>query len=93
MTSFRVAHLHEQGNDMIIIPLGEEFGSKSPPEQEQTVGALRTAAKASGLRGVVIPIWPQEDKLRFLAPKIWHPYFKRMTWDWLRANLNTEITF
>ncbi|GGY46954.1 hypothetical protein [Parvularcula lutaonensis] len=93
MTSFRVAHLHEQGNDMIIVPLGEEFGDKSLIEQEQTMGVLRNAAKSSGLRGVVIPIWPEAEKLRFLAPKVWHPYFKRMTWDWLRANLNTEIEF
>ncbi len=44
MPRFQVAHLHEQGQDIIIVPLADSFGSKSEAEQDEIISELQLRA-------------------------------------------------
>lgn len=87
----KVAHINRRGNDMIIVPLDESFGDFDPAQRDAILKDMRDAARRQGLGGTVVPVWPSDERLRFLAPKPWHPFFGSMSWDWLVGNLNREI--
>lgn len=56
MPSFKVAHIHEQGIDLIIIPLSSTFEYKLDSEKKQITYTLQRRANATGLRGTVVPV-------------------------------------
>jgi hypothetical protein len=41
MTRLNVAHLRQQGQDMIIVPLESSFGSKSNSDQQAAIAELQ----------------------------------------------------
>jgi hypothetical protein len=49
MPRFKVAHLREQGQDMIIVPLDSGFGSKIRHDQDSIIGELQIRAHAARL--------------------------------------------
>jgi hypothetical protein len=53
MASFDIAHLREQGQDMIIVPLDSSFGHKSSGEQQQAIDALQASSRSAGLAGTL----------------------------------------
>jgi len=92
MTKLRVAHIREQGVDLIIVPLDKGFGESSPTAQQQAVESLRMAATLAGLRGDVVPVWDSGDnRMGFLAHKNYHPYFMSINLEFVYANLNREV--
>ena len=56
MNKFKVAHLREQGVDLIIIPLEKEFAHKSPSDQGDIAQSLQICASSAGLDGTVVPV-------------------------------------
>lgn len=58
MTSLKIAHIREQGQDMIIAPLAGSFEHKSAAEQSAAVNEIQVAARSAGLRGNVVVFWP-----------------------------------
>lgn len=92
MATFEVAHLREQGVDLIIVPLNREFDQKSMEGQRSVINSLQMCAGAAGLRGTVVPVWPANDGLRFIAPPAWHPFFKSLSWSQIGANINRRLT-
>ena len=93
MPKFKVAHLHEQGQDMIIIPLDSNFGSKSDQEQRQIISELQARSLAAGLRGTVVPVWESGGRMSFIAPRPWHPFFQSISLQRVWANINKEISW
>jgi hypothetical protein len=85
MADFDVAHLQQQGQEMIIVPLDRR------PNQAN-LKALQVCAARAGLGGVVIPVWDQGGRLGFIAPMPWHPFFCDLTWDFVLANINGTLT-
>lgn len=66
MPRFKVAHVKEQGVDLIIIPLGSGFGSLSNSAQNAQQQELQIRANASGLAGTVVPVWEEaNDRMGF----------------------------
>jgi hypothetical protein len=57
MNKFKVAHLREQGVDLIIIPLDKDFSRKPPSEQSDIADSLQACAMSAGLAGTVVPVW------------------------------------
>jgi hypothetical protein len=57
MPRLKVAHLREQGQDMIIVPLDRAFGSQSPQDQDDPITEIQLRAHAVGLAGTVVPVW------------------------------------
>ncbi|MFI5020611.1 MAG: hypothetical protein ACHQRJ_03015 [Alphaproteobacteria bacterium] len=91
MPRFKVAHLNEQGQDMVIIPLDSSFGSKSDHEQREIIGDLQAHSWAAGLEGTVVPVWESGGRMTFIAPRPWHPFFQSISLQQIWASINTEI--
>jgi len=91
MPRFRVAHLREQGVDLIIIPLEPSFGQKGKQEQRKIINELQSGANSAGLAGTVVPVWNDGNSMSFSAHPNLHQYFQSITWDYVMVNLNKEI--
>jgi hypothetical protein len=92
MPSIKIAHIREQGQDLIIVPLDETFGRRPNDDRKVTINKIQNVAREVGLNGKVVPVWPSgEEEMRFLAPEAWHPFFRSITWSWLIGNLNRQL--
>ena len=92
MPDYKVAHLNEGGQNMIIIPLEQSFGSMTIAAQQAIQADLQAHITAIGLAGIVVPVWDAGGgRLGYLAPMTWHPFFDRATLPWVTANLNREV--
>lgn len=92
MPRFKVAHVKEQGVDLIIIPLDNNFGSKSQEDQYSAIAEFQTRASSAGLAGKVVPVWDSGGgRMSFIAPTQWHPFFKSINLVFVAANINREL--
>lgn len=93
MATFDVAHIREQGVDLIIIPLKSSFGQKGQMEQSQITASLQAAAQSAGLAGTVVPVWETVGgRMGFLAPNNYHPFFKNIDMNFVATNVNRKLT-
>lgn len=92
MPKYRVAHIREQGIDLVIIPLEDAFGLKTENEQQEIIAELQLHATGAGLAGTVVPIWRAAGgRMGFIAPQNWHPFFRSLNRLAVEAMLNKEI--
>ena len=91
MPRFKVAHIREQGVDLIIIPLAEDFDQQSLTDQKKAISQLQSHARSAGLAGTVVPVWLSGDKMKFIAPPNWHSYFQSINMSFIWTNVNKEI--
>lgn len=91
MPRFKAAHIREQGIDLIIVPLESSFHHKPQQEQIEIIDELQTRATAAGLAGTVVPVWMLGNRMGFIAPPNWHPFFKSISWNDVIRNVNKEI--
>ena len=93
MTTFEVAHLREQGQDIIIIVVSSAFGTFSPQEQNRICGLLQEAASSAGLAGTVVPVWDASfGRMGFLAPRPWQPFFRGLSLQDVARSINRTLT-
>ncbi|MHB1416288.1 MAG: hypothetical protein ACYC1C_13650 [Chloroflexota bacterium] len=93
MPSYEVAHLREQGQDIIIVVVDRSFGSKASSEQSEICANLQGCASAARLAGTVVPVWEASGgRMGFLAPDPWHPFFRNLTLVDVAANINRKLT-
>jgi hypothetical protein len=92
MSKYKIAHLREQGQDMIIVPLESSFGNMSDSDQQEILSSLQKCASSAGLAGTVVPVWRSGSGHRFIAPRPWHSFFQSMSWNVIVANINKELT-
>ncbi|MDX2142265.1 MAG: response regulator [Rhodospirillaceae bacterium] len=89
-----VAHIREQGVDLVIVLVEADFAQVPPDQVGDAVAALRRAAAEARLGGEVVPVWDMGDgRMGFIAPPGYHPYFQSISLDFVRANVNREIAF
>jgi hypothetical protein len=94
MPRFNVAHLREQGQDIIIVPLESNFGSKSIGDQQGITADIQRHANGAGLRGTVVPVWDNGGgRMGYIAPRPWHPFFSGINMSFVAANVNREISW
>jgi hypothetical protein len=92
MPRYRVAHINEQGQDMIIVPLESSFGRQITSDQEATIAELQIRANSAGLAGTVVPVWDGGGgRMYFIAPGPWRGFFENINLQWVAMNLNKEI--
>ncbi|SIQ30645.1 hypothetical protein [Halanaerobium kushneri] len=92
MPRYKVAHIKEQGVDLIIIPLSDSFRFKSNKDKNQITNELQMRASNAGLAGTVVPVWNAgAGRMGFLAPRNWQFFFKSINLQYVYANLNREI--
>lgn len=83
---YDVAHIREQGQDMIIVLVSHE-----PTEVQQS--QLQRCATAAGLAGTVVPVWTDPfGHLHFRAPVLWHGFFESLSPEFINANINRTLT-
>jgi len=93
MPTFEVAHIREQGQDIIIILMSRSFGNQSQEEQNKISIMLKECATAAGLAGTVVPVWDSGGgRMKFLAPQPWHPFFRNLSLRDVAANINRKLT-
>ena len=93
MATYEVAHIKEQGIDLIIIIVDSSFGLKTPEEQQKMTIALQECATAAGLAGTVVPVWDAgEGQMGFFAPMNWRPFFSGIDLAFVATNINRELT-
>jgi hypothetical protein len=93
MPTYNIAHIREQGVDLIIVPLQASFGSKSRSAQNKVQFYLQECATSAGLAGTVIPVWEVGDGgMGFLAPPNWHPFLRSINLAFVMANINRKLT-
>ena len=92
MPQYKVAHVREQGVDLIIVPLESRFGSMSSEDQNATMASLQLHASGAGLGGTVVPVWDSGGgRMTFLAPQQWHSFFRSINLPWVWRNVNKEL--
>jgi hypothetical protein len=92
MPRFKVAHVKEQGVDLIIIPLESSFGYKPESDQQKIIADLQLHSRGAGLAGTVVPVWDSGGgRMSFIAPQNWHSFFASINLAWIWANVNREI--
>jgi hypothetical protein len=92
MPSYDVAHVREQGVDLIVVPLDRTFGNKTPQEQDRFRGELQVRSKAAGLAGTIVPVWDAGGgRMAFIAQPNWFPFFQSINLLWVAANINRKI--
>jgi len=91
MTSFKVAHVKEQGVDLIIVIVAGAFQYQSTSEQAASQEALQLCAAAANLKGTVVPVWQSGNSAGFFAPPNWHPFFRGLVWDDILLSINGEL--
>jgi hypothetical protein len=93
VTTFKIAHIKEQGQDMIIVPVNATFGRKSSSEQRETMKLLGFAARQARLTGTVVTIWSDGNHIGFIAPPPWHPFLRSSgIYDLVMHNINRELS-
>jgi hypothetical protein len=92
MPSFKVAHVREQGIDLIIVPVDQDFNFKPSSDQNAFISTLESRAHEAGLAGSVVPVWEASfGQMRFLAPPGWHPFFRGLSMRAVLIRLNKEV--
>jgi len=92
VSTYKIAHLREQGQNIIIVPLDPSFEHKSSSDQKGIVSALQACASSAGLAGTVVPVWQVGSNHKFIAPNNWQSYFKSLSWNAIMRNLNKTLT-
>jgi hypothetical protein len=94
MAHFKLAHIREQGVDLIIVPLDRSFGWKSTTEQNQIASQLQLRAASAGLAGTVVPVWDHGGgRMGFLAPNGYAPFFRSISLSFVARNINRELSW
>jgi len=93
MNSFDVAHIYEQGGNLIIIPLESSFGAKGSTEQKKIIAKLQSCAASANLAGIVVPVWETGiGSMSFIAPMQWHSFFSSIDLTFIAQNINKNLT-
>jgi hypothetical protein len=83
--TFEVAHLNILDVRVVVVFLA----LRPSPE---LYGTLQRSAQQTGLTGNVVAVWPDKfGRTRFLAPPEQHAFFQAVSYDQLRAQINTTL--
>ena len=94
MPTYKIAHIHEQGNDMIVIPVDSSFGNKMSSDQNAQMVEFQARAHAAGLKGHVVIVWDAgSGRMGFLAPTKWQPFFASINLQIVMATLNKTLSW
>jgi hypothetical protein len=94
MPKYKVAHIRQQGQDLIIFPLEAKFGQMSGSEQDRQLGILGSRANRAGLRGTAVAVWDAGGgQAAFRGPPQCCAYLSRINFQFVMANLNRVISW
>lgn len=90
MATFEVAHINEQGVNVVVVFVDPSVAHKSPQEQNAIAATLQQCAQSAHLAGNVAMVWPGG----FWAPKKQHAFFASPggSFPALRLRINGRLT-
>jgi len=91
MSTFKIAHIKEQGVNVIIAPLAPHFEQATPEQRAKVMAAFTQAALDASLRGRVVLVWRTGMGFKFIAPVEWQPFFRSLRWRDILGNLNRDL--
>lgn len=92
MQRIPIAHINEQGQNIIIVPLDQSYGYKSVVEQRRVILALQSAASSARLVGTIVPVWNAgSGRMGFIAPEPWYGFFQSLSLPVIVRLLNREL--
>lgn len=90
---FDVAHIREQGQDMIIIVVPPAVSRLSGIHQQEMYSELQHYAHEAGLAGRVVLVWRSgPGRMSFRAPTAWISFFQSVSLAWVGENINRRLT-
>ena len=92
MLRFDVAAVNEQGVNLLIIVVGDSFGCQPRAAQHEAQQELQARASRAGLPGTVVSVWNHGGRMRFLAPRQWHPFFRTVGLGDVARNVNHVLS-
>jgi hypothetical protein len=94
MPTYKVAYLHEQGQDLIIFPVESSFSGQPHSVQSQELIALERRAHAAGLQGFAVVVWDAGGRrMGFMGPRPFHHFLSSINLQLVMSNLNREISW
>lgn len=93
MPSFDVAHVNQSGQNMVIVPLNSSFEYKTTSEQDGIMSELQGRAREAGLAGSVVAVWENGGRMRFRAPRPWHPFFQSLGMHDVLRSVNRTLSW
>ena len=93
MPKLKVAHIREQGQDMLIFPLDQSFGNKSSVDQNDALAELECRAHNAGLAGQAVAIWQHGSHTHFRGPSNWQSFLRSISMGWVLSNVNRELSW
>lgn len=93
MPSFQVAHIREQGQNMLLFPLNSSFGSKMSDEQHSIIAQLEIRAHRAGLAGKAVAVWESGGQTYTIGPKPWAGFLRSISMHFVLRNVNKEISW
>lgn len=93
MITYKIAHICEQGRDMIFIPLNTSFNWRTEANQREVVKKLQHVSASAGLDGTVVVFWPVGHSYSFIAPPEWRSMFNSAEiFERILLRLNKTLT-
>lgn len=93
MADFEVAHVREQGQDMIIIVVNSDIRHKTNQEQNEILSWLQDCAHAAGLAGNAALVWDAgRGQMGYLGPHQWRGFFQSINLAWVARNINKKLS-
>lgn len=93
MPKFKVAHLREQGQNMLLFPLDSSFHGKTDEQQSAVVSELEARAHAAGLAGRAAVFWEYGGRGYFRGPPQWQPFLRSISLGWVMRQVNRELSW
>lgn len=92
MPHFKVAHVRQEGADLLLIPLDPSFGLQSKTVQDATIAELQKHAAEEDLRGTVIPVWSSGgNHMAFIAQATLRPFLQSIGLTWVNARATRAL--
>lgn len=88
MADFQLAHIREQGVDLIVVFVAERVRWIPDDEKQALSNGLALCARSAGLAGHVVLVWPGG----FFCDRNFHAYFQNTPYDFLAANINKRLS-
>jgi hypothetical protein len=93
MPSFKVAHIREQGQNMLLFPLDRTFGLKTAAEKNSILAELEVRAQRAGLAGRAAVFWESGGSTYSLGPRPWNSFLRSMNLRTVLASVNKSISW
>ena len=89
---FDIAHVREQGQDMIVFALDRSFGFKSQKEQHEIMYFLQRCVSGARLSGSVVVLWEVDGRTHSIGPKQWGDFLRSIDMMWHAQHVNKTLS-